>query len=161
MALSQVLGSFHRVWLEFYEEKKKKDEEEGATYRYKTKSHCSDSNENELNDKSFQSLFPSFERDYLDLVPKDTLDCDNDGVSDDDDDDDENSRSRRDDSATSSLESLTRDMACVDTSRIFEVLKSIANGDCQLDDGTLTRIFLDGYKEFCLLSSLSIVKNGR
>ena len=154
ISLSQILQNFHSLWLDFFEERRRKEEEDDSFYKFKARSHCVDSDETENNEKSFTNLFPKFDRDFHDLIPKDTLDNNDDDVqqsmdvssSDDYDDGDGSS---------------ARDMTFVDVCQIFDSLKTITNSEAQLKDTTLKRIFLSGYKEFCSLSSLAVIKNGK
>lgn len=147
-SLSQVLENFQTLWLEFSEEKRMKQEEEDSMYKFKSKSHCVDSDEAEKNEKSFKLMFPSFDEDYKDLVAKNSLD------------DSDNGKPDSNDDPSSSINFSARDMDFVDVCRIFNSLKAITDENCQLSDTTLMQIFIGGYKEFCLLSSLKIIKNG-
>ena len=150
VSLKQILASFHGLWLEYFEEKRRKEEEEDSLYKFKTKSHCVDSCEPEKNEKSFRNFFPSFDEDYRDVVPRDTL---NDSITD--------AIEQSHDSSTSSVdETSTLEMAYIDACRIFNSLKVIMNDESQLNDSTVMDVFLNGYKEFCSLSSLDVIKKG-
>ena len=103
-----------------------------------------------MNEKSFRNFFPSFDEDYSDVVPRDTL---NDG--------DVDAIELSHDRATLSVdETSTQEMAYIDVCRIFNSLKVIMSDESQLNDTTVLDVFLSGYKEFCSLTSLDVIKKG-
>ena len=146
--LRQVLWSFHALWLEYFEEKARKEEEEGSFYKFRVKSHCVDSDESEKNERSFVSFFPSFDKDYHDVIPRDSLN------------DDEDSTEIAD-SASSVNESSTKEMEYIDVCFVFNSLKAILSDRSELKDAALEGVFLSAYREFCAVSSMAIVKNGK
>ena len=145
--LRQVLCSFHVLWLEYFEEKTRKEEEESSLYKFRVKSHCVDSDESAKNERSFVSFFPSFDKDYHDVMPRDSLN-----------DDEDNTEVT--DSTSSFNESSTKEMAHIDVCFVFNSLKAILSDRSQLKDAALEGIFLSSYREFCALSSMAIIKNG-
>ena len=147
LTLKQILQGFHTLWLEFFEAKRRREEEEDSLYKFKGKSHCVDSDEFEKNERSFTSFFPSFDKDYLDVIPKDALN-------------DSGTDTIEQSCSTSVDDNTGHEMGHIDTCHIFNSLKIIMNDGSQLKDKTLVDTFLCGYREFCSLSSLAVIKNG-
>ena len=158
-AAKNVLARFQNIWLEFSEQQRKQEEEADSMYKFKSKSHCADTDEATLNEKSFKELFPSFNRDFNDLIPKGTLD---------DDDDMENKNTEYEKKELSeddaiSREGLSHNMSSVDVVQIYKNLSTIVRvGQQSLPEmeQSIEQLFLNGYKEFLSLASLDAVRKG-
>ena len=108
-----------------------------------------DSDDTERSEKQYKELFPSFGREFSDLIPKDTL-------NDDDGDQEEN----QDITSMPSHDDKSHDMSFVDINEIYNAMQAVINHQSGLTDAKLITVFLQGYKEMMSLSSLNSLRTG-
>ena len=147
-AVTEILNEFSQVWLEFAEVKRMKEEDEETMYKFRYKSHCMDMNEEETNEQRFKELFPSFHSEFHDLIPKQSLE----------DDDDPSPSETTADEGTPSAQS--DDMQFVDVPSIFVAVKGLFDAQVELSDDKIIQVVMKSQRETMLLSSLPVARCG-
>ena len=150
-----ILNNYNTIWLEFSEEKRKKEAEEDSMYKFKSRLHCMDSDDTERSEKQYKELFPSFGREFNDLIPKDALNDD-----DDDDDDDDEEGVEQDMTSMPPHDDKSHDMSYVDMNEIYNAMQTVIDNQSGLTDAKLVTVFLQGYREVISLSTLNSLRSG-
>ncbi|XP_048240547.1 midasin-like [Haliotis rufescens] len=66
--LSRLFELFVRAWQEQEEARRRKEEEKQALYRYKSQTHGDDRSDEQKEEEDFRASFPSFEKDFEDVI---------------------------------------------------------------------------------------------
>lgn len=72
-ALNSILKVFLEKWIIFKEKEKEREEEEGSLFKFKNKSHGASLSEDEENKQAVSKAFPSFDRDFKDIMASQDL----------------------------------------------------------------------------------------
>lgn len=72
-ALNSILKVFLEKWRIFKEKEKEREEEEGSLFKFKNKSHGPSLSEDEENKQAVSKAFPSFDRDFKDIMASQDL----------------------------------------------------------------------------------------
>ncbi|XP_050394421.2 midasin [Patella vulgata] len=73
LTLSNLFGAFVSAWQDQEDRRRKKEAEDASLYRFRSKTHGDERTEEEKEEAEFKSSFPSFEKEYADLVGPQTL----------------------------------------------------------------------------------------
>lgn len=110
-----------------------------------------DSDDTEMSERQYKELFPSFGKEFNDLIPKDTLN---------DDDDDDGQEEEQNMTSISSCDDKSHDMSFVDMNEIYNAMQAVTDNKSGLTDAKLIKVFLQGYKEVMSLSALNSFRTG-
>ena len=72
-ALNSILKVFLEKWRIFKEKEKEREDEEGSLFKFKNKSHGPSLSEDEENKQAVSKAFPSFDRDFKDIMASQDL----------------------------------------------------------------------------------------
>eukprot|EP00794_Sanderia_malayensis_P000583 gene583-1243_t len=146
----EILNEFCKIWMQFSRQRQVKEAEEDSMYRFKSKLHCMETDDADINEQQYKEYFPSFNAEFDDLIPKDSLEDYN------------NLSPPIDDAELSSdvtEEGLqSSEMEYVNTCAIYDAFDDFYNAATkELSDERIAQCFMACQREAVQLSSLDVI----
>ncbi len=143
----QILDEFCKIWMQYSQQKQIKEAEEDSMYKFKSKSHCMDSDEAEINEKQYKEMFPSFDGDFHDVIPKENLE-------------DYSDESTVVSSDVEMDAEQSDQMSHVDLCAIYNAVEELYNDGIEIFNERIINSFIASHREALLLSTLGAVRCG-
>lgn len=161
-AVSGILTTYLNMWQLAKEQEKQRQQEEGSLYRFRTKTHAADLDDDVQNEKAFSEAFPNFDAEFSDVGSAEDLDNDNMGK--------KNEEQNIPDDVMSGAEKFIASVDVVELSRVHEqlvchvlpcqVVAWAENKDCSTPrDSEYLQSFMIGYQAASVISKLCPCKN--
>ena len=68
-----LMGAFYQLWCNKKQTELEEEARKASLYKYKSQVHCEDKSDEDVSQELQKELFPSYDNDYDDLLPKDLL----------------------------------------------------------------------------------------
>ena len=68
-----TMSAFYQLWCNRKQYDLEEEARKASLYKYKTQLHCETKTEDEASDETMQALFPTYDADYDDVIPRDLL----------------------------------------------------------------------------------------